>query len=116
MCMQSMYVCMSVFVCISIFLWGKPVTVMATSTSKSGTAHFTLNRYHVKNYCPFLFHARTQIFCNIFTVVLCFCIDMAVLVFNTSVCSPWQNFVSKVLNKEVPIHIFGSLPTTGEEE
>jgi hypothetical protein len=50
--MQSMYVCMSVLVCISIFLWGKPVTVMATSTSISWTAHFTLNRYHVKKILP----------------------------------------------------------------
>lgn len=89
-------------------------TVMATSTSKSGTAYFTLNRYHVKNiahsflcqnlefFIPFL-----QLYYALVFIWLC--------CFQHKCLFPGQNFVTVVLNKEMSFHIFGSLPTTGEE-
>lgn len=78
------YVCTCVYQHMS---WRETKTVMATSTSNSGTAQFTLNRYHAKKYCLFLFHAKTQNFLYPFYNYSMLNIHMAVLVFNTSVCS-----------------------------
>jgi hypothetical protein len=90
------------------------VTVMATPTSKSGTAHFTLNSCHVKKFIHSFFMSEPRIFCTIFTNIFCLCI-IWLCWFSTCVCSPGQNFVTLVLNKEMSFHTFGSLPTIGEE-
>jgi hypothetical protein len=59
------------------------VTVMAKPTSKSGTAHFTPNSYHVIKYYPSFFMSEPRIFVPFLQIYSALC-HMSVLVFNVS--------------------------------
>lgn len=78
------YVCTCVYQHMSL---RETKTVMATSTSKSEQHILPWTGIMSKNIAHSFFMLKPRIFYTIFTIILCFSIHMAVLVFNSSVCS-----------------------------
>jgi len=88
------HVCVCVCTCVHQHISLRETkTVMAISTSKSGTAHFTLDRHHVKKYCPFLFHAKTPNFFFLPFLQSYYALVFTWLCwFSTQVFVPWSEF------------------------